>query len=188
MNVLRYYLYLALTGAFLENHCAAFGTNSTANHLVIVGGQSPTLKNPSGTPHWNLPSVLGLADESGVPWRAYAASGGYPVAFYTQLKGSADVVASSQFTADARAGSLPSLVMLWHDPPLDEHPTADITLGMNVIWQSVDAVVQSGGDGRDRLHAEHGTTGADTTITSRHPSWSTRPITSNWPTAHASRC
>ena len=45
--VLPYYLYLAVTGAFLENHCAGFGTNSTPNHLLIVGGQSPTLKNPS---------------------------------------------------------------------------------------------------------------------------------------------
>ena len=45
--VLPYYLYLAATGAFLENHCSEFGTNSTPNHLAIVGGQSPTLKNPS---------------------------------------------------------------------------------------------------------------------------------------------
>jgi hypothetical protein len=145
VNLLPFYLYLALTGAFVENHCAEFGTNSTPNHLVIVGGQSPTLKNPSGTPQWDMPSVLGLADAGGVSWRAYAASGDYPVAFYTQLKGSANVVSNSMFIADAKAGSLPSLVMLWHNAPLDEHPTADVTLGMNAIWQSVDAVVQSGG-------------------------------------------
>lgn len=145
VNLLPYYLYLALTGAFLENHCAQFGTNSTANHLVIVGGQSPTLKNPSGTPEWDMPSILGLADDNHLPWRAYAASRDYPVAFYTQLKGSANVVASSQFIADAQAGSLPPLVMLWHNAPDDEHPTADVTLGMNTIWQSVDAVVHSGG-------------------------------------------
>jgi hypothetical protein len=145
VSLLPYYLYLALTGATLENHCAQFGTNSTANHLVIVGGQSPTLVNPSGEPQWDLPSVLGLAQDNGVPWRAYAASGDYPVAFYTQLKGSTDVVPSSQFIADASAGSLPSLVMLWHNSPLDEHPPADVTVGMNAIWQAVDAVVQSGG-------------------------------------------
>jgi phospholipase C len=45
--VLPYYMSLALTGAFLENHCGGFGTNSTPNHLLIVGGQPPTLKNPS---------------------------------------------------------------------------------------------------------------------------------------------
>ena len=44
--VLPYYAYLAATGAFLENHCSGFGTNSTPNHLLIVGGQTPTLRNP----------------------------------------------------------------------------------------------------------------------------------------------
>ncbi|MBV8999134.1 MAG: hypothetical protein JO304_08755 [Solirubrobacterales bacterium] len=146
-TLLPYYLYLALTGAFLENHCTGFGTNSTANHLLIVGGQSPTLKNPSSSnpPLWDMPSLPGLAGANGVAWRAYAASNGYPVAYYTQLKGSPDVVASSQFVADAKAGSLPALVMLWHNSPYDEHPPADVTEGMNRIWQSVDAVVQGGG-------------------------------------------
>ncbi len=113
-----YYLWLALAGAFLENHCAGFGTNSTPNHLLIVGGQSPTLKNPSTgqpPPLWDMPSLPGLADANGVPWRTYAASNDYPVAFYTQLKGSSNVVSSSQFLADAKAGSLPALVFLWHN-------------------------------------------------------------------------
>src|SRR6476659_6344857 len=44
--VLPYYAYLAATGAFLENHCSGFGTNSTPNHLLLVGGQTPTLRNP----------------------------------------------------------------------------------------------------------------------------------------------
>jgi Phosphoesterase family len=146
-TVLPYYLYLALTGAFLENHCAGFGTNSTPNHLVIVGGQSPTLKNPGSgqNPQWDMPSLPGLAGDNGVSWRVYAASGKYPVAFYTQLSGSANVVSSSQFLTDAAEGTLPTLVMLWHNSPLDEHPTVDVTQGMDIIWQSVDAVVKSGG-------------------------------------------
>ncbi len=48
--------------AFLENHCSGFGTNSTPNHLLIVGGQTPTLRNPSraqAQPVWDMPSVLG---------------------------------------------------------------------------------------------------------------------------------
>ena len=44
--VLPFYLWLAASGALLENHCSGFGTNSTPNHLLIVGGQSPTLRNP----------------------------------------------------------------------------------------------------------------------------------------------
>ena len=143
--VLPYYLHLALTGAFLENHCAGFGTNSTPNHLLIVGGQSPTLKNPSGAPVWDMPSLPALAEANGVTWRAYAASNDYPVAFYTQLKGSPSVVSSSRFIADAKKGGLPALVLLWHNSPNDEHPPADVTQGMDLIWQSVDAVVQGGG-------------------------------------------
>jgi hypothetical protein len=146
-GVLPYYLYLAITGAFLENHCTAFGTNSTPNHLVIVGGQSPTLKNPSESqsPVWDMPSVFGLAQAAGVSWKAYAASGNYPVSFYTQLQGSPDVVSSSQFVADAKAGQLPALAMVWHNSPDDEHPPANVTEGMDAIWQCVDAVVEGGG-------------------------------------------
>jgi Phosphoesterase family len=146
--VLPYYMSLALTGAFLENHCAGFGTNSTPNHLLIVGGQSPTLKNPSSSgtqPEWDMPSLPGLAEANGIAWRAYAASNDYPVAFYTQLKGSSNVVASSQFVTDAKAGKLPALALLWHNSPYDEHPPANVTEGMGRIWQSVDAVVQGGG-------------------------------------------
>src|SRR4051794_13321001 len=52
---LRFYLHLALTGALLENHCSSFGTNSTPNHLVLIGGQSPTLRNPGRPgPVWDL--------------------------------------------------------------------------------------------------------------------------------------
>ena len=92
-----------------------------------------------------MPSLPALAEANGVAWRAYAASNDYPVAFYTQLKGSPNVVSSSQFIADAKAGKLPALVLLWHNSPYDEHPPANVTEGMDRIWQSVDAVVQGGG-------------------------------------------
>jgi hypothetical protein len=144
--VLPYYLYLALTGAFLENHCAGFGTNSTANHLLIVGGQSPTLKNPSRTrpPVWDLPSLPGLADSQGVSWAFYAAATDYPAGFYAQLQGSPHVRPSADFAADLAKGMLPRLVFLYHTTPLDEHPPADVTQGMDAVWQAVDAVVAHG--------------------------------------------
>jgi len=67
--VLPFYAYLAATSAFLENHCAGFGTNSTPNHLLLVGGQSPTLRNPpraQPSPLWDMPSVMGLAADKRV--------------------------------------------------------------------------------------------------------------------------
>ncbi|MFL5928735.1 MAG: alkaline phosphatase family protein [Gaiellaceae bacterium] len=146
-KTLPYYLYLALTGAFLENHCSGFGTNSTPNHLLIVGGQSPTLRNPSRRqpqPVWDLPSLPGHADDHDVTWAFYAAAGNYPVGFYRQLQGSPHVRSSVDFVTDVSRGTLPQLVFLYHDSPLDEHPPADVTRGMNAVWQAVDAVVEAG--------------------------------------------
>jgi hypothetical protein len=145
--VLPFYVYLAATGAFLQNHCSGFGTNSTPNHLLLIGGQSPTLRNPPRAqppPVWDMPSVPGLAAEHGLAWRCYAGASGYPFQFYQQLRGSANVVRSAQFAADARAGRLPALAYLYHDAPLDEHPPADVTQGMREIWRAVDAVVAGG--------------------------------------------
>ncbi|MDP9073824.1 MAG: alkaline phosphatase family protein, partial [Actinomycetota bacterium] len=146
-SVLRFYAYLALTGTFFENHCSGFGTNSTPNHLLVVGGQSPTLKNPSRTspePVWDMPSLPGLASDHGLDWRCYAGRTGYPFFFYRQLMGSPKITQSAHFAVDAAAGKLPQLSFLYHDSPLDEHPPADVTQGMTAIWQAVAAVVAAG--------------------------------------------
>ncbi len=148
LTALPLYAYLAATGAFLENHCSGFGTNSTPNHLLLVGGQSPTLRNPPRTapqPVWDMPSLPGLAADRGLSWRGYTGRSQYPLDLYTQLKGSRNIVATAHFSADAAAGALPALSYIWHDSPLDEHPPANVTLGMNAIWQAVDAVVRGGG-------------------------------------------
>lgn len=144
---LPFYLYLAVTGAFLENHCSGFGTNSSPNHMLLVGGQSPTLRNPpfKSKPVWDLPSVPGLAGQHGVPWRCYVPPDHYPVSFYEQLKGSPNLVSNQKFIADAAAGNLPDLVYVWHNSGGDEHAPADIRIGMKLIWQCVDAVVKGGG-------------------------------------------
>jgi uncharacterized protein YegP (UPF0339 family) len=146
LAVLPYYSYLALTGAFLENHCAGFGTNSTPNHLMIVGGQSPTMRNPPRTspPVWDLPSLPGTAQDHGVSWRCYCPYGGYPVSFYSQLQGSPNVTTPSQFVTDVKAGTMAALSMIWHASPDDEHPPADVTLGQNAVRAAVDAVVAAG--------------------------------------------
>jgi hypothetical protein len=145
-TLLPFYSYLAKTGAFFENHASAFGTNSTANHMAIVGGQATTLRNPpfNNPPQWDIPSIPALAAKSGLTWKGYTGTSGYPLQFYTALRGSTNIVPSDTFITDARAGGLPDLSLVWHDSPYDEHPPADITLGHGKIWQYVDAAVQGG--------------------------------------------
>ena len=145
LAVLPYYAYLAATGVFVENHCSGFGTNSTPNHLLLVGGQTPTLRNPPRTeppPLWDMPSLPGHAGDHGLSWKVYTGASGYPVSFYTQLKDSPNVVGSDLIVAEA--ADLPALSMVWHDPPFDEHPVADVSLGQGKVWQAVDAIVAAG--------------------------------------------
>ncbi|MDJ0357459.1 alkaline phosphatase family protein [Paenarthrobacter sp. PH39-S1] len=146
LSVIPYYAYLAVTGAFLENHCSGFGTDSTPNHLLLMGGQSPTLRNPGSTPvpDWDMPSIPGLAQEAGVSWRCYTAGNHYPARYYSQLKNSPNLLASSAFRTDAESGSLPALSYVWHNRAGNEHPTDSVTAGMDTVWQAVDAVVRAG--------------------------------------------
>lgn len=143
-SVLPYYAYLAATGAFLENHCSGYGTNSTPNHLLILGGQTPTLRNPARghQPVWDMPSILGLADDNGVSWKAYTGRSRYPVSFYQQLVNSPHIAHSDDFVADA--ANPPRLAMVWHDSPYDEHPPSDVRQGQDKIWRAVDAIVNAG--------------------------------------------
>ena len=148
--VLPFYLYLATTGAFLENHCAGYGTNSTPNHLLLVGGQTPTLQNKDGL--WDMPSVPGLADDNGVSWRCYGAAETsnpnliYPVELYTQLKGSGNAVSVSQLLDDIESRwPLPQLVYCWHPDTDNEHPPSSVQQGSRTIWQLVDAIAKQGG-------------------------------------------
>src|ERR1700738_1504828 len=143
--VLPFYAYLAATGAFLENHCSGFGTNSTPNHLLIVGGQTPTLRTPPRSapqPEWDMPSLPGHAQDHGLSWTCYTGKSGYPVEFYTQLKGSANIVRKDRIGENA--ANLAALSMVWHDSPFDEHPVADVTLGHNQIWTDVAALAAAG--------------------------------------------
>lgn len=145
--VLPFYAWLAASGALLEYHCSGWGTNSTPNHLLIVGGQSPTLKNPpssGGQPVWDMPSLPGHAADHGLSWKAYTGTSGYPVEFYAQLKGSPNIVRSAQFATDAANKALPTLSMIWHDSPQDEHPPANVTTGQDATWQAVDALAKAG--------------------------------------------
>jgi hypothetical protein len=89
-----------------------------------------------------MPSVLGHAGDHKLTWKAYTGSSSFPVAFYQQLAGSANIARSDQIVIDA--GQLPALSMVWHDSPYDEHPVADVNKGQNKIWQVVDAVVKAG--------------------------------------------
>ncbi len=143
---LPFYDHLARTSAFFENHFTSFGSASTPNHMVILGGQATTLRNPPAkvTPSWDMPSVPQLAERHGVSWKGYAAASAYPFLFYKPLAGSTQIVPSRQFLADARAGSLARISFVYPAIGDSEHPPNDVRVGHDRIWQYVSAAVAGG--------------------------------------------
>lgn len=153
--VIPYYSWLAKQFVFADHHFGS-GSNSTPGHMLAIGGQMPTLRNPPFVgPHpvWNIPSIFSLAQQAGISWAAFPDQGGYPTKFYTTLTqppGSANVFPPKDFIPMAKAGTLPDICYVWSPSGYDEHPPAVsnpqyITHGQNLVWDRVQAVIDGGG-------------------------------------------
>jgi hypothetical protein len=153
--VIPYYAWLAKTFTFCDHHFA-LGSNSTSGHMLAIGGQTPTLKNPPFTgpgPVWNLPSIFSHADANGASWAAFPDQDGYPTKHYTSVvnpPGNENVHPPKDFIAMARGGKLPQIVYVWSPAGYDEHPplTPDPTYvsdGQLLVWSRVQAVIDGGG-------------------------------------------
>lgn len=152
--VIPYYSWLAKTYTFCDHHFGV-GSNSTPGHMMAIGGQTPTLKNPPfgpGGPQWDIPSIFLHAQRAGVTWAAFPGDQSYPVKFYSELNTPAalkNILAPGDFVKLAKAGKLPQLVYAWAPTGADEHPPQKpdpqyITRGQHSVWERVDAVVQAG--------------------------------------------
>jgi hypothetical protein len=154
-KVIPFYSYLAKEFVFSDHHFGS-GSNSTPGHMLAIGGQMPTMKNPPFVgPHpvWDLPSIFTAADAGHVSWGAFPDAGQYPTKFYTSLTtspGSANVHHPNEFIPMAKAGLLPQVVYVWSPAGYDEHPpfvsNPDyVTNGQNLVWDRVQAVIDGGG-------------------------------------------
>lgn len=147
--VIPYYSWLAKTFTFCDHHFG-LGSNSTSGHMMLVGGQTPTLRNYFAAPHnWDLPSIFKHAERSGVSWAAFPDENRYPTSCFTELINDPHVLTSADFLTLAGAGNLPRLCYVWSQGGLDEHPPSTpnpdyVTAGEHLTWQRVDAVVKGG--------------------------------------------
>ncbi len=155
-RVIPYYSWLAKNFTFCDHHFG-LGTNSTPGHMLAVGGQTPTLKNPSfgpGGTTWDLPSIFMHAQRAGVTWAAFPDVNHYPVQYYTELNTPAALknihATSSDFITLAKSGQLPQLCYVWAPDGASEHPPSGapdpqyVAKGQAAVWSRVDAVVQAG--------------------------------------------
>jgi Phospholipase C len=154
-TVIPFYSWLAKEFVFSDHHFGS-GSNSTPGHMLAIGGQMPTLKNPpfvGPSPVWNLPTIFGAAEAGHVSWAAFPDASGYPTKFYTALStppGHANVFPPKDFIPMAKAGTLPEVCYVWSPSGYDEHPpqVSDptyATKGQDLVWSRVQAVIDGGG-------------------------------------------
>jgi hypothetical protein len=153
--VIPFYSWLAKQFVFSDHHFGA-GSNSTSGHMLAIGGQTPTLKNPPFTgPHpvWDIPSIFSVAQQGGVSWAAFPDQGGYPTKFYASLvdpAGAVNVHRPKDFIPMALAGTLPRVCYVWSPYGYDEHPPHTdkpdyVAKGHDLVWKRVQAVIDGGG-------------------------------------------
>lgn len=156
-TVIPFYSWLAKQFVFSDHHFGS-GSNSTPGHMLAIGGQMPTLRNPSFVgPHpvWDLPSIFTAAEAGGVTWAAFPDASGYPTKFYKSLTtapGSANVHHPKDFIPMAKAGELPEICYVWSPSGYDEHPPfvsnpSYVSKGEALVWSRVQAVIDGGGWG-----------------------------------------
>jgi phospholipase C len=126
---------------------------STPNHLMVIAAASPIINNPHSNdpkklrPPYNLPSLPALLQKAGYTWGNY---GGYAFEYIQALRNSPSSHTSQRFAMDAAAGKLPAVSWVYapeiaHNlDPLSEHPTGNVTDGMNWTVQQVNAIVKGG--------------------------------------------
>src|SRR5437667_292699 len=115
-----------------ENHTTDNYFRSMAAYGANVATDWPTSPNPPTADHPHDRHAY-------AKWLTNPGS-----SVHAQFEGSPNIGKSAQFDTDAAAGKLPTLSMIWHDSPNDEHPVADVSLGMHAVWHAVDAAVQAG--------------------------------------------
>ncbi len=158
-QVIPFYSWLAKQFTFCDHHFG-LGTNSTPGHMLAIGGQTPTLRNPPSTqaePMWDLPTIFKHVERAGLTWAAFPDDNDYPVKYYTELGDPAsksNIHASTKsgdkFVKMASKGTLPELCYVWSPGGYDEHPPRKsdpkyAQRGHDLTWQRVDAMVKSGG-------------------------------------------
>jgi phospholipase C len=140
-------------------------TNSLANHLYLVAGQSGGLVNDSsyGLLNFNSSLVYGntfhfksVADEleaHHISWKYYAGDAFFlnnwnPMPRFASMADNAtmtdNLIESTQFVPDVRSGDLPSVAWVMPETDLSsEHAPYNITLGESAVVSEINALMSS---------------------------------------------
>jgi len=132
-----------------DNYFSEVAGPSTPNHLMLICADAPIINNPSRQYQprrgdtYQLASLPMQLEKAGLSWGNY---GGYAFHFIDELAGHPHNFSRDSFVHHAAAGKLPSVAWVYGDgrPSLTEHPTQNITDGMQWSVEQVNAIVAGG--------------------------------------------
>ena len=153
---LPYYYSLIQNYTLCANYfCSVLGP-TYPNRLYLMSGTSGGLTDNNLTKpgQLNYPMILDLLDAHGITWKIYnvnyeSIQSGYSdnvAQFFASWQSDPRVLASKQdYLDDLSAGTLPQVSWIIPDDRLgwDEHPPADISVGMNLQQELITALQQS---------------------------------------------
>ena len=129
-----------------DNYFSEVAGPSTPNHLMLICADAPIINNPAH--HYNprpgdgyeLSSLPLQLEKAGFSWGNY---GGYAFHYIKELAGHTCNHTRDLFAQHAAAGRLPAVSWVYGDgrPDLSEHPTQDVTDGMQWTVEQVRAIV-----------------------------------------------
>ena len=119
---------------------------STPNHLMLICADAPIINNPAHQYRpqpgdaYRLTSLPQQLEAAGLSWGNY---GGYAFHFIADLAGHHGNHTRDLFQHHAATGKLPSVSWVYADgrPALTEHPTQNITDGMQWTVDQINAIV-----------------------------------------------
>lgn len=153
---LPYYYSLASSSALCVNYfCSALGP-TYPNRLYLMSGTSGGLtdNNLTRAGQLNYPMILDLLETFGISWKIYnvnfeSIASGYSdnvAQFFANWTTDSRVLASKQdYLDDLANGTLPQVSWIIPDDRMgwDEHPPADVSVGMNLQQELITALQQS---------------------------------------------
>jgi phospholipase C len=143
------YFALARQFTLCDNYFSEVAGPSTPNHLMLICADAPIINNPAHhyrpTPgdQFVLPSLPLALENKGLSWANF---GGYAFHYVHELAGHRGNHSRDLFAHHAQQGDLPTVSWVYGDgrPDLSEHPTQNVTHGMQWTIDQVKAVVASG--------------------------------------------
>ena len=139
-----------------DNFFSEIASQSEPNHLILIAADSPIIDNSSAhrtyqpQEPFDLPSLPASLAQAGLTWKSY----GDPTFNYfdhiVALKGSKQIVAWTEFDAEAAAGKLPNVCWVYAPSQFSEHPpfgsdagTPVVTTGMQWTAERISSIARS---------------------------------------------